>query len=185
MDPDTVVLFFSLLAVVAQLAVVLAVVLAVGGRLSPWLARARSVVASEVGPQALGLAAAVAVVASAGSLYLSEVAGYPPCRLCWHQRYAMYPLVPILAIAAFVRSRWVRPTGIVLATLGATISAWHVAVQRNPALDGGACDVTNPCSIIWVERFGYLTIPAMALSGFVLVATLLVIARPALAQESP
>jgi hypothetical protein len=40
--------------------------------------------------------------------------------------------------------------------------------------------VTNPCSTIWVETFGYLTIPTMALSAFALVALLL-----AVPQESP
>jgi disulfide bond formation protein DsbB len=197
MDTDTVILFFALLAVTAQLAVGLAVVLAVGERRSPALARARSALATEVGPQALGLAAAVAGVAAAGSLYLSEVAGYPPCRLCWYQRYAMYPLVPILAVAAVVgsrRTRWVRWArwvrrmrrgGIVLATAGAAISVWHIGVERNPDLEGGACDIANPCSIMWVERFGYLTVPTMALSGFALVITLSAAARPTLAEEAP
>lgn len=194
MDTDTVILFFALLAVTAQLAVGLAVVLAVGGRVSATLARARSALAAEVGPQAVGLAAAAAAVSTAGSLYLSEVAGYPPCRLCWYQRYAMYPLAPILAVAAVVgsrrrrRTRWfrrVRGGGIGLATVGAAISVWHIGVERNPDLEGGACDVANPCSIMWVERFGYLTIPTMALSGFVLVIALLAVARPTLAEETP
>jgi disulfide bond formation protein DsbB len=47
----------------------------------------------------------VATVATLGSLYYSEVADFPPCRLCWYQRIAMYPLVPILGIAAARRDR--------------------------------------------------------------------------------
>ena len=39
----------------------------------------------------------------AGSLYFSEVANYVPCRLCWFQRIAMYPLAVILLIAASAR----------------------------------------------------------------------------------
>ena len=34
----------------------------------------------------------------------------------------------------------------------------------------------NPCSLIWVEHFGYLTIPAMALSGFAAIVTLTILA---------
>ena len=49
---------------------------------------------------ALWLAFIVAAVATAGSLYFSEVANYVPCRLCWFQRIAMYPLAVILLIAA-------------------------------------------------------------------------------------
>jgi hypothetical protein len=59
------------------------------------------------------------------------------------------------------------------------VSIWHVLVERFPSIESGACDLSAPCSTIWVERFGYLTIPAMALSGFVLVALLL-----ALPQET-
>jgi hypothetical protein len=49
-------------------------------------------------------------------------------------------------------------------------------IERYPDLESGACDPTNPCSLVWVERFGYLTIPAMALSAFALVLTLLAVA---------
>lgn len=35
------------------------------------------------------------------------------------------------------------------------------------------CEVANPCTLIWVRRFGYLTIPTMALSAFALIVVLL------------
>ncbi|MBI3559387.1 disulfide bond formation protein B, partial [Candidatus Gottesmanbacteria bacterium] len=37
----------------------------------------------------------VATVATAGSLYFSEIARLTPCVLCWYQRILMYPLVLI------------------------------------------------------------------------------------------
>ena len=46
---------------------------------------------------------AVASTAMLGSLYLSEIADFIPCTLCWYQRIAMYPLVPLLGIAAWRR----------------------------------------------------------------------------------
>ena len=57
---------------------------------------------------ALWIAFLVAAVAMAGSLYFSEVANYIPCRLCWFQRIAMYPLAVILLVAA-IRRRSRRP----------------------------------------------------------------------------
>ena len=57
---------------------------------------------------ALWIAFLVAAVATAGSLYFSEVANYIPCRLCWFQRIAMYPLAVILLVAAIRRDRGVR-----------------------------------------------------------------------------
>ena len=177
MTTEAVTLFLALLAVVAQIAVVAAVVLAVGGRVSPGLARIREAAVETVGPQALTLALAVAAVAMAGSLYFSEVAHFTPCRLCWYQRICMYPLVPMLGLAAWRGDRSVRPYAAVLAAIGALIAAYHVLLERYPTLETSVCEPTTPCTVVWVRRFGYLTIPAMALSAFALILTLMAVAR--------
>ena len=123
---------------------------------------------------AWGVAFAVATVATAGSLYLSEIAGFPPCRLCWVQRAFMYPLVPILGLLAVGGLR--RPARFVpwWAGAGALVSILHLAQQRVPALsDGlGVCAADNPCSVAWVTEFGFLTIPGMALCGFLAIGAL-------------
>jgi len=174
---DTVSLFLALLAVVAELATATAVVLIVGGRFSPALHRLRRQAVDAVAPSALALAAVVAAVCTAGSLYFSEVAHFPPCHLCWLQRFCMYPLVPILGVAAWRQAGWVRPYAAALAAIGACISTYHVALERHPEWESSVCDPKNPCTLIWVKRLGYLTIPTMALSGFALIITLLVISR--------
>ncbi|MCU1374761.1 MAG: disulfide bond formation protein [Actinomycetia bacterium] len=170
MDTQAVTLFLALLAVVAQIAAVAVVVLLATGR--------RRLVAEAIGPQALAVAACVAVVATLGSLYFSEVAHFTPCKLCWYQRIAMYPLAPILVIAAARRDVGIRLYAAVLAGLGAVIASYHVILERYPTLESSVCDPTNPCTLIWVRRFGYLTIPGMALSGFALILVLLAVARP-------
>lgn len=169
--------FLALLAVVAELAVVIALVLAIGGQFSEPLARARRDAAAAVAPQALTLAFAVAAVSMLGSLYFSEVAHFTPCRLCWYQRFCMYPLVPVLGVAAWRRATAVWPYAAVLAGIGAAISSYHVVLEHFPKLETSVCDPDNPCTLIWVRRFGYLTIPTMALSSFVLILTLLAVAR--------
>jgi disulfide bond formation protein DsbB len=170
-------LFFALLAIAAQAAVATATVLAIGSRLSPSIAATAEKAAAAVRPNALWLACAVATVCTAGSLYFSEVAHFVPCRLCWYQRICMYPLVPLLAIAAARRDTGIRIYGGTLAAIGALIAVYHVLVERFPSLESNVCDPTNPCTLIWVERFGYLTIPTMALSGFALVLTLLTLSK--------
>ena len=182
MNTETVTLFLALLAVVAELATAAAVVLAVGGRVSPALRRIGGQVIEAVSPSALALALLVATVCTLGSLYLSEVAHFPPCHLCWLQRYCMYPLVPILGFAAWRQSRGsgaspVRIVAAVLALIGSAIATYHVLLERNPHWESGVCDPENPCTLIWVERLGYLTIPTMALSGFLLILTLLAVSR--------
>lgn len=175
---DTVTLFLALLAIVAQVSVAVAVVLFVGRRFSPALDRAARSGAGAVGPHALSIALAVAIISMAGSLFFSERAHYLPCTLCWYQRIAMYPLVPVLAVAAWRRAADVRWYALPLAVIGGSISTYHVLLERYPSLDTGACDPNNPCTLIWVERFGYLTIPTMALSAFALITVLLLTARP-------
>jgi disulfide bond formation protein DsbB len=169
---DQVTLFLALLAVIAQAGAVLLAVTLVTRALAPAATWPDQVVAA-VAPVALAAASAVAIVSLLGSLYFSEVADFPPCRLCWFQRIAMYPLAVILPIAAFRRDRQVRWYALPLAVAGGAVSIYHVLVERFPSLESGACELANPCSIKWVERFGYLTIPTMALSGFVLIALLL------------
>lgn len=176
MTVEAVSLFLALLAIVAQATVVGALMLALGGRLSTRVGAARSAVARSVSEQALGLAFVVAAVAMAGSLYFSEVAHFPPCRLCWYQRISMYPLVPLLGLAAWRRDVGIRPYAALLAGIGAIISSYHVLLERYPTLESGVCDPTNPCTLIWVRRFGYLTIPTMALSAFAVILTLLAVA---------
>jgi disulfide bond formation protein DsbB len=191
LDVNTVSLFLALLAVAAELATAAAIVLAVGGRFSPVLRRLGRQAVEAVAPQALALAAVVAAVCTAGSLYFSEVAHFTPCHLCWLQRSCMYPLVPILGIAAFLggsrrgdtpqppglKAGRVRPYAGALAVIGACISSYHVALEHHPEWESSVCDPKNPCTLIWVKRLGYLTIPAMALSGFALIITLLAVSR--------
>lgn len=166
-------LLLALLAVVAQAGVVVFATVAIGAGRSARLAAAKEQLIATVGPVALELALGVAVVATAGSLYFSEVAHFVPCRLCWYQRIAMYPLVPVFGVAVWRRDPGVRFYAIPVAVIGGLISTYHVMLERFPSLESGVCDVANPCTLIWVRRFGYLTIPAMALSAFAFIVVLL------------
>ena len=158
-----VVTFLALLALVALLA---SLALAT----SLWLTVFRSRFLSQIGPVAANLAWAVAGVATLGSLYLSEVAGFVPCVLCWIQRGFMYPLVAALAFRRIRRS----PLLSWWALAGAGVSIYHYAIEHIPSLaESDFCDPTVPCSFIWVEEFGFVTIPFMALCGFLVIATLL------------
>lgn len=132
-------------------------------------------VRASVAPIGLWLAWLVAATSMAGSLYLSEVAGFVPCALCWYQRIAMYPLAVLLLIAAVRGDRGFRVYGSTLAIIGAVISAYHIGVQRLPGLPSGSCSLEAPCTAIYIERFGFVTIPVMALIGFLTIATILLL----------
>jgi disulfide bond formation protein DsbB len=132
-----------------------------------------------LGENGLALAAIVATTATAGSLYLSEGANLPPCRLCWYQRIAMYALALVLVVAAIRRDWHVRPYALALGLTGPVISVYHYLIERFPSWESTtSCEPTNPCNVTWFFRLHYISIPMMALSAFVFVDTVLLCARP-------
>lgn len=185
----TIELFFGILALVAFGAVAGINLLRGVGRVSSGAADAYASVARAIAPHAFAMAWFVALLATAGSLYFSDVAGFEPCRLCWYQRIAMYPLVVLLAIAAARRERAGALYAGGLAAMGAAIAAYHVALEWIPALDTGACDASSPCTLIWFRVFGFISLPTLALAAFLLILTVLSIripthkAGPAQAQD--
>ena len=124
-----------------------------------------------VRPLAHEFAAAVAVTATLGSLYLSEVADYRPCRLCWVQRGFMYPAALLLVAALAARKDWLARIAGVWAVLGLGVSVFHRYEQAYGGV-GEFCEQDNPCSLVWVREFGIITIPTMAGIGFLTIATM-------------
>ncbi len=128
-----------------------------------------------VRPLRLWLAWLVAAVAVAGSLYFSENANFTPCKLCWFQRIAMYPLALLLLIAAVRRDYGIRVYAIPLAVIGGLMSAYHYLIEWHPSLSSGSCDITVPCTVPWFRQFGFISLPLMALCGFAAIVSLLTI----------
>ena len=129
--------------------------------------------ATLLGIKAVWLAWVVALVATVGSLMYSELFHYVPCRLCWFQRIAMYPLAIILLVGAIRREAAVKFYAVPVALIGLVISIYHNVVQFFPSLEGGSCDPLNPCSARSIEMFGFMDLPFMAGAGFIVIAVLL------------
>jgi disulfide bond formation protein DsbB len=124
---------------------------------------------------ALYIAWLVAVTATVGSLYFSEVRMFVPCVLCWWQRVFMYPLVIVLGVATFRQDFAVWRTALPLATIGGSISIYHYLIQKIPGLAGPtSCASGVPCNAQYINWFGFLTIPFLAGTAFVLITTALV-----------
>ncbi len=167
MSSDGVFFYSTLLALLALTALALAV-----GLLAYRLIRGPSA-GDLLGDKALWLAWLVAFVATAGSLIYSEVIHFVPCRLCWFQRIAMYPMAVILLIGAIRREVQIKFYALPLALAGLATSVYHYVVQRVPGVGGSSCNPDSPCSAIFVEMFDFVTIPFMAGCGFILIAVLL------------
>ncbi len=124
---------------------------------------------------ALSFAFLVALVATAGSLFLSDFAHFTPCKLCWYQRIAMYPQIILLGIAAVKNDISVKRYVLPIVGVGAIISFYHYLLQMSPIPLPCTDEVAN-CALKQVAPYGYITIPLMALTGFVLIAVFVLLA---------
>ena len=125
--------------------------------------------------EAVRLSWTVAVVATAGSLWFSEVGGFVPCEYCWYQRILMYPLVVVLGLAVWRGDDLLRWRALPFSLLGVAVSAYHVQLQWFPD-QGSSCEVAAPCTQQWVDRFGFVSIPVMSFCGFVAITVLILVA---------
>lgn len=171
---DTTILFFAILSLLSLVGAVVVGGSVIGGRLSSALASGRRTLARDFGEYALPLAAMVATTSTLGSLFLSEVADYDPCVLCWVQRAFMYPLAVVLIVASVRRRADIWKYALPWSLVGGLVSLFHYAEQQQ-WIGGseGLCDAANPCTFIWVWEFGFVSIPFMALTGFLFVAALM------------
>ncbi|OGH88302.1 MAG: hypothetical protein A3J93_01955 [Candidatus Magasanikbacteria bacterium RIFOXYC2_FULL_42_28] len=115
------------------------------------------------------LALVAVTIATLGSLFYSEIAGYEPCKLCWAQRIFMYPQV-ILLITAFAKKRAgaMLAYTLPLSVIGGLIAIYHYLLQLG-VVSGVACGVVGysvSCAQKFVLTYGYITIPLMAVTAF-------------------
>jgi disulfide bond formation protein DsbB len=120
----------------------------------------------------------VAAIATGGSLFFSEIAGFVPCELCWYQRICMYPLSITTLLAAIFNDRRVAPYLLPLPLVGAGVSVYHLLIENGVVKQAPACLVSAPggCATKWINEFGYMTIPTLALTGFALAFAFLLLA---------
>jgi len=115
----------------------------------------------------------ISLVATLGSLFYSDVMGFTPCKFCWYQRIFMYPQVILFAIAIKSKRNWsIVWNSLILSLIGGAIAAYHYLMQIGVVTQGG-CDVvgmTASCSDYFGLAYGYITIPFMSLTAFILLA---------------
>ncbi|MBS4204226.1 disulfide oxidoreductase [Lederbergia citrea] len=113
---------------------------------------------------------AVSVIATLGSLYFSEIRQFAPCELCWYQRIIMYPLVLILGIAVVKKDYNASLYSVVFSGLGILASLYHYLIQKIPVFANQvpACG-TVPCNGQYINWLGFITIPFLSLTAFMII----------------
>ncbi|PJC37597.1 disulfide bond formation protein B [Candidatus Peregrinibacteria bacterium CG_4_9_14_0_2_um_filter_41_14] len=127
----------------------------------------------------------VSFSAMAASLFYSEYAKYPPCELCWIQRIFFYPQVLILGIAMYKKDKNVTRYALPMAIIGLLVAIYQYIAQMLTAAGNTIIDSFVPCGAsgapscteFYFLKFGYITIPLMSLTGFVLITMLLLFAH--------
>lgn len=175
MSTQTMNMLFGLLTILVNVLVVVTGVL--------WLFSRRNLFVKfrdAVGPNALWMGFAVAAVTMLGSLYYSEIAHFPPCRLCWFQRIALYPMAVIMLVAAIRRDVLVKFYVIPVLIIGALVSIYHYQYEWFPHQTSTFCSITpgeTPCNATWFRQFGFMSLAYMALSAGVAIMVLALLAR--------
>lgn len=125
------------------------------------------------------IAFVVTLLASAVTLYYSEVLGVLPCSYCWLQRVALYPQVVLFLIAAIVKDRTVALYSIALSLIGAAVALYHHYLQMGgssflpcPAT-GNHLDCAEPTFVMW----GFVTFPFMSFALFLFLILFMVYLR--------
>jgi disulfide bond formation protein DsbB len=129
----------------------------------------------------------VAAIATGGSLFFSLIANFLPCELCWYQRICMYPLSILTLLMALANdsraARYLLPLPIV----GAGVSTYHLLIENHVIHEPTQCLASAPgtgCSFKWINEFGYMTIPTLALTGFLLLIGFLLLATTGDADDA-
>ncbi len=111
-----------------------------------------------------------------GSMVYSDIIGFVPCNLCWLQRIFIYPQVFLFGLAWYKKDSNIVDYSILLSAIGAFIAIYHKSVE----LTGNSlipCSAAASCSKIYVEIFGYITIPVMSLTTLLFLLGLMVVKK--------
>lgn len=132
----------------------------------------------------LFLAWASSLVATMGSLYFSEIMKYEPCVLCWYQRILMYPMVILLGVAYVRKDFQAALYSTILSGIGLIVSMYHYSIQKVSILteSAPACGRV-PCTGEYINLFGFITIPFLALTGFFIIFIASVMVLKALKED--
>ncbi len=118
----------------------------------------------------------IAFIATAGSLFFSQVMGFPPCELCWYQRIFMYPLVIFFVVSLISLDGSAFKYSLPLVILGWLTALYHNLLHYGIVPESATpCREGVSCADIWINWLGFITIPMMSFIAFSLILIILTI----------
>ncbi|MSR73152.1 disulfide bond formation protein B [Candidatus Parcubacteria bacterium] len=134
-------------------------------------------IVSWVGRNVLTLSFLLVLSGLVGSLLYSEFVGFEPCVLCWVARIFLYPQVVLLGLAFWRKDKNIIPYIYSLSILGAIVTLYHSFTQLGGSSFTPCTAVGGACSKMYVLEFGYITIPMMAFTVFLMMILTFVAAK--------
>lgn len=129
------------------------------------------------------IALLAAWTALCGSLFFSQVLGWIPCTLCWYQRILMYPLAVIIAVGILRRDPALHLYVLPLSSLGACVSLYHYLLIKTHLFPPPPCTVGVPCTVDYLNWLGFINIPLLALTAFLIIASMMALSLAAPTAE--
>ncbi len=127
---------------------------------------------------ALILAWGMAVIATAGSFFASEVLHWIPCVLCWYARIFLFPLVIILGVAIWKEIKDVDLLVLPLSIIGVLLGIFHSLLQYGLIPENlGPCTVSATCTVPYHFFYSWITMPLLSLTSFTVITIFMFIYR--------
>lgn len=130
----------------------------------------RNWIINSLGKKGLMLAFFISIFAVVLSLFYSEIAGFEPCKLCWFQRIFMYPQIILLSVALIKKDSKIVDYSLPLALIGTLFALYHnyIYYGGESIFSCSAFGLGVSCTKRYVFELGYITIPLMSLTSFLL-----------------
>ncbi len=125
------------------------------------------------------IALLAAWVATCGSLFFSEVFGWPPCTLCWYQRILMYPLALILAVGLLRRDATLHWYVLPFSVPGMLLALYHYMLIKTTIFPPAPCSMGVPCNVQLLYPsvifgvppvFDFINIAFLSLTAFAIIS---------------
>lgn len=114
-----------------------------------------------------------------GSLFLSDIAGFAACFLCWVQRVLMYPQIILFGWYLYKPKRLLLDIALWMTGLGILVAGYQILLENGLAGELVPCEavlsLTASCATKYINLFGYLTIPVMSFTVFVALLSILIV----------
>ena len=120
----------------------------------------------------------ISLIATLGSLFFSEIMNFVPCSLCWYQRIFMYPLVFLFSINLLFPDDKIFKYSFPLVIIGWIISVYHnLLILKIIPENLSPCVQGVPCSVDYLNWFGFITIPLLSFFAYTSILILLIILK--------